>query len=133
MAYLIDTNHASAFMGNKQPITERITELAKGGVRFNLSVTIVGELYYAVYASSHQQRNMTNLNHLLNRIVVLHFDSIAAEEYGRIKAELKAKGRPIPGTDAQIAAVARIHNLVVLSADRHLGFVDNLQVENWLQ
>jgi tRNA(fMet)-specific endonuclease VapC len=55
-----------------------------------------------------------------------------AEEYGRIKAELKTKGRPIPGTDAQIAAAARLHELTVLSTDRHFQYVDNLQVESWL-
>jgi tRNA(fMet)-specific endonuclease VapC len=57
---------------------------------------------------------------------------MAAEEYGRIRAELKAKGRPIPGTDAQIAAVARLHDLTVLSTDHHFQYVDNLRVESWL-
>ncbi|MBN1933107.1 MAG: hypothetical protein JW934_00505 [Anaerolineae bacterium] len=38
----------------------------------------------------------------------------------------------LPGTDVQIAAVARLRDLVVLSSDRHFGYVDNLQVENWL-
>jgi len=69
---------------------------------------------------------------LLDHIPVLRFDRAAAEEYGRIKAELKAKGRPIPGTDAQIAAVARLHGLVVLTSDRHFVFVDGLQAESWL-
>jgi tRNA(fMet)-specific endonuclease VapC len=132
MVYLIDTNHASAFMSNVQPLTNRITQSAKSGERFYLSMTVVGELYFAVYASSRRHHNLTNLKRLLERIAILDFDVAAAEEYGRIKAELKTKGRPIPGTDTQIAAVARLHNLVVLSADRHLRYVDDLQVESWL-
>ena len=68
----------------------------------------------------------------MDHIPLLGFDVIAAEEYGRIKAELKAKGRPIPGTDAQIAAIARLHDLTVLSDDRHFQYVDNLRVESWL-
>lgn len=75
---------------------------------------------------------MLNLRRLLERIAILDFDLTAAEECGRIKAELKAQGRPIPSTDAQIAAVARLHGLIVLSADRHFGSVDDLAVENWL-
>lgn len=130
--YLIDTNHASAFMSNAQPVTDRISQQAVSGERFYLSMTVIGELFFAVYASSHRRRNMVNLERLLERIAVLDFDIAAAEEYGRIKAELKDKGRPIPGTDVQIAAVARLHGLVVLSADRHLSYVDNLRVENWL-
>jgi len=128
----MDTNHASAFMAGIEPVTSRISQSANLGQQFYLSITIVSELYFAVYASKRRQENLNNLHRLLSNIVILDFDLAAAEEYGRIKAELKAQGRPIPGTDAQIAAVARLHNLVVLSADRHLTFVDNLQVENWL-
>jgi tRNA(fMet)-specific endonuclease VapC len=131
-AYLIDTNHASAFMSNMQPVTERIARLAKDGERFYLCMTVVGELYFAVYASSRRRHNMIHLERLLEQIAILDFDIAAAEEYGHIKAELKAKGRPIPGTDAQIAAVARLHGLVVLSSDRHLRYVDKLRVESWL-
>ena len=98
--YLFDTNHASAFMSNVQPVTERIVQLAKSGERFYLCMTVVGELYFAVYASTHRRRNMMHLERLLERIAILDFDIAVAEEYGHIKAELKAKGRPIPGTCA---------------------------------
>lgn len=131
-AYLIDTNHACAFMNNEQPVTEHITRLAKSGERFYLCMTVIGELYFAVYASVQRHRNLINLEHLLDRIAILSFDLAAAKEYGHIRTELKTKGRPIPGADVQIAAVARLHNLTVLSADHHLTYVDGLQVENWL-
>jgi len=104
-AYLLDTNH---------------------------SITVLSELYFAACASRRQAQNLQNINHLLDHIPLLDFGALAAEEYGRIKAELKAKGRPIPGTDAQIAAVARLGDLTVLSADRHFQSVDNLRVESWL-
>ncbi len=131
-AYLLDTNHASAFMAEVQPLTERITRLAKSGVRFYLCMTVVGELYFAVYASVLKRQNMRNVRQLIEKIAILDFDQNAAEEYGRISAELKTKGRPIPGTDVQIAAVARLHNLTMLTTDRHFQYVDNLHVENWM-
>ena len=40
--------------------------------------------------------------------------------------------KPIPSIDAQIAAVARIHNLTVLTTDQHFNVVAGLSVENWL-
>ncbi|MFQ6100358.1 MAG: hypothetical protein ACE5OS_03885 [Anaerolineae bacterium] len=49
------------------------------------------------------------------------------------RAEQKAKGRPIPGVDAQIAVVARRHGLTVLTADRHFSFVSGLAMANWLE
>ena len=66
-------------------------------------------------------------------IILWPFDERAAEEFGRIQAEQKAKGRPIPPLDAQIAAVARVHGLVLLTADHHFTFVDGIAVENWLE
>jgi predicted nucleic acid-binding protein len=50
-----------------------------------------------------------------------------------IQAEQKAKGKPIPPTDAQIAAVARTRRLIVLTNDAHFRFIDGLTVESWLR
>jgi tRNA(fMet)-specific endonuclease VapC len=131
-SYLLDTNHAAKVMGSTERLHTLITQRGRAEDRFFISITVLGELYYAAYASSRQAYNLQNIDNLLNHIPVLGFDAAAAQEYGRIKAELKTKGRPIPGTDAQIAAVARLHDLVVLSADRHFQHIDNLQVEIWM-
>ena len=131
-AYLLDTNHARAFMSEQQPLTDRIRQLAQEGTRFYLCMTVVGELYFAVYASQRKANNMLHLKNLLARIAVLDFDDSVAEQYGQLQAEQKAKGRPIPSPDAQIAATARVYELVLLSADHHTYQVDRLVVESWI-
>jgi tRNA(fMet)-specific endonuclease VapC len=131
-AYLLDTNHAAQVMAGPDALRELLMNRGQPDDRFFISITVLSELYFAAYASQHQVRNLQSVNRLLDHIPLLDFDLLVAEEYGRIKAELKAKGRPIPGTDVQIAAVARLHDLIVLSADRHFQYVDNLQVESWL-
>lgn len=93
---------------------------------------MLGELYYAIYASQRREENLERLGDLLEALILWPFDQLAAEEFGRIQAEQKAKGRPIPPLDAQIAAVARVHDLVLLTADHHFELVDGLVVENWL-
>jgi tRNA(fMet)-specific endonuclease VapC len=131
-AYLLDTNHAAQVMAGPDALRELLVNRGQPDDRFFISITVLSELYFAACASQHQVRNLQSINRLLDHIPLLDFDLLAAEEYGRIKAELKVKGRPIPGTDVQIAAVARLHDLIVLSADRHFQYVDNLQVESWL-
>lgn len=131
-AYLLDTNHAAQVMSGPDTLRELLMRHGQPGDRFFISVTVLSELYFAAYASRYRTRNLQSIHHLLEHIPLLDFDVTAAEEYGRIKAELKAKGRPIPGTDAQIAAVARLHDLTVLSADRHFQYVNSLPVESWL-
>ena len=130
--YLLDTNHASRLMAREEPVTSRLQEARAAGHRLGLSMPVLGELYYAVYASRRREENLQRLHDLLNALTLWPFDQLAAAEFGRIQAEQKAKGRPIPPLDAQIAAVARIHGLVLLTADRHFQFVDGVVVENWL-
>jgi tRNA(fMet)-specific endonuclease VapC len=68
----------------------------------------------------------------LEDVILLDYDIKAAEEFGKIQSEQKAKGKPIPSVDAQIAAVARIHNVTVLTTDQHFNLVDGLNIDNWL-
>jgi len=46
--------------------------------------------------------------------------------------DLRRIGRPIPAIDVQIAAVALVNDLVLLTADRHFEQVDILKHENWM-
>jgi len=108
-------------MDGTEPILSRVRRSIARGDTFLLSVTVVGELYYAAYASQRVNDNLMRLQTLRMLAPTLPFDEAAAEEYGRIQAEQKAKGRPIPGTDAQIAAVARLHGLTVLTDGAHCG------------
>ena len=129
--YLLDTNHASWLMTQQAPILARLRQAQTAGDRFGISVTVLGELYYAVYASQHRAENLRRLQALAGALLLWPFDALTAEEFGRIQAEQKAKGRPIPPLDAQIAAVARVNDLVILTDDRHFTFVDGIAIENW--
>ncbi len=119
-------------MANDPVLVERLRLSESSGDVFAISMTVVGELHYAVYASRRQAANRWNLLRLLDAIRIYPFDRSSAEEFGRIQAEQKAKGRPIPPMDAQIAAVARQHALIVLTADKHFGLIEGIRVENWL-
>ncbi len=49
----------------------------------------------------------------------------------KFKGGLHEKGRPIPENDIWIAAIARQHDLTLVSRDVHFGEVENLKVESW--
>jgi tRNA(fMet)-specific endonuclease VapC len=129
--YLLDTNHASWLMARQEPIVTRLRQAQNSGAQFGIPMTVLAELYYAVYASQRRMENLHRLQSLAGALLLWPFDALAAEEFGRIQAEQKAKGRPIPPLDAQIAAVARINDLILLTDDRHLTFVEGIRTENW--
>jgi tRNA(fMet)-specific endonuclease VapC len=54
-----------------------------------------------------------------------------ARIYGRIRHELRAKGRPIPVNDTWIAAIALQHDLTLLTRDEHFKAVDHLPLQSW--
>ena len=56
----------------------------------------------------------------------------AAEEFGRIFAELKRTGRMMQQIDMQIGAIARtLPNCVVVSKDSDFQAISGITVENW--
>lgn len=130
--YLLDTNHASKAMADNSALRPKLVEAAKRGSIY-LPMPVVGELWFMVFNSTRIQDNQRRLERLLQLCAISPFGSACALEFGRIRAELRRLGRPIPPIDAQIAAIARVNSLTVLSADAHFLYVPNLQVENWLQ
>lgn len=130
--YLLDTNHVTQLLGGAETLRRRIEATAATGQKFGVAMTVVGELFYAAYASQRRDDNLRALRAFLGDVVVWPYDEPAAEEFGRIQAEQKAKGRPVPPLDAQIAAAARLHSLILLTADQHFQSIDHLTVENWL-
>ncbi len=132
MDYLLDTNHASKILEGNETLSLRISALKNSASSFSISVSVLGELFFAVYASKRREENLLQLKGFMEDIILWDYDVTAAEEFGKIQAEQKTKGKPIPSIDAQIAAVARIHNLTVLTSDQHFGLVHGLNVENWL-
>ena len=131
MDYLLDTNHVSKIMEGNRCLEKNLENSRGKGDKFGISMTILGELYFAVYASRRKSENLKHLESFLDSILLWSYDDMAAKEFGKIQAEQKSKGRPVPAMDAQIAAVARVNDLTILSNDRHFNYID-VSTKNWL-
>jgi tRNA(fMet)-specific endonuclease VapC len=93
---------------------------------------VVAELFYGVEFSSTRDENIRRLRRALSRIVCWPLDRNAAEEYGRIAAELRRLGQSIQQVDIMVAAIAKaLGNCTVVSTDADLRAVPGLTVENW--
>lgn len=70
---------------------------------------------------------------LLGEIEVLPLEVPADVDYGGIRAELEAAGKPIGGNDLLIAAHARALGAIVVTANvQEFERVRGLKVEDWL-
>jgi tRNA(fMet)-specific endonuclease VapC len=65
---------------------------------------------------------------------ILPYDEAAAEWHGAERARLERVGRPAPFVDGQVAAIAKVHGLTVVSrnASDFQGF-EGLRVESWFR
>ena len=130
MIYLFDTNHASLLWRGHPKL---ITKITSAGIdNFVLCMPSVAELWFMVYNSLRIAENEQKLRTFLEDFDVLTLDDDAAAEFGKIKAELRKLGRPVPDIDAQIAAIARSSGLKLLTADKHFNAMQGLSFENWL-
>lgn len=64
----------------------------------------------------------------------LPYDEAAATWHGEERARLEELGKPAPFVDGQIAAVAHVHGLVLVTTNKtHFEGFKGLIVENWLK
>ena len=90
------------------------------------------ELYYGVYKSQRPQANLLKIDSFVTRLPSLPFDDQAARVYGILWAELELKGLPIGTHDLQIAAIALVNHLTLVTHNtREFGRVTNLLIEDW--
>jgi tRNA(fMet)-specific endonuclease VapC len=130
--YLLDTGIIGDFINHRKGVDIKVREARQRGARIGTCLPVAGELFFGVEASASREKNLERLKRALSGIICWPFDRWAAEEYGRLAAELKRLGRPMQQIDIQIAAIARsLGNCTVVSADGDLAAVPNLTVENW--
>jgi tRNA(fMet)-specific endonuclease VapC len=130
--YLLDTGIGQDYQDRRHGVRERAIEERRKGHRIGICVPVLGELWSGVECSSTRDRNLERLRHALATLIVWPFSAEAAEEHGRIFAELRRAGRPMQQIDMQIGAIARtLPNCVVVTKDSDLSAIPGLTVENW--
>ncbi len=86
---------------------------------------------YGAQKSLLKRENCTRIEQFATQAEVLNGNVGTANEYGKIKNELREKGRMIPENDLWIAALARQYDLTLVSDDRHFREIDGLRRESW--
>ena len=131
MRYMLDTNICIYTIKHKPPkVIQRF--LSHDPSELCISSITYAELMHGVEKSMSAERNRIAITMFLSPISVLNFDTYAAEEYGKIRADLERKGTPIGPMDMLIAAHAKAEDLVLVTNNtREFERVEDLEVEDW--
>lgn len=131
MKYMLDTNICIYAIKHKPEIVIK-RFLAHNPDEMCISAITYGELMHGVEKSQSTEKNRIALALFLSPITILEFGAEAAEEYGRIRADLEKKGTPIGSMDLLIAAHAKAEQLIIVTNNtREFKRVEGLPVEDW--
>lgn len=131
MKYMLDTNICIYALKNK-PATVIRNYLRHKPEDICISSITYAELMHGIEKSQAVEKNRMAVTLFLSPISILNFDGFAAEEYGRIRADLERKGTPIGPMDLLIASHARSEGLILVTNNtREFYRVNGLTVEDW--
>ena len=131
MKYMLDTNICIYAIKNKpEQVFRKLQKIDPQNVCVS-SVTYA-ELVHGVEKSAAIEKNRLALSLLLANIEILDFDTHAAEQYGKVRADLEKKGMPIGPLDSMIAGHALSAGCIIVTNNvGEFSRVKGLKVENW--
>ena len=132
MIYLLDTDICIYLLNGREPQVKRNADLAPRS-EIAISALTMAEMLSGAARSEQPLQTYENQSAFFMHYPILPFDDAAADVYGRIDGYLKSRGLRIGPVDTQIAAIALVHNLTLVTHNtRHYRRVPNLPIEDWV-
>ena len=135
LRYLLDTNVVSAPVW-KEPDSRVVDRLNAVGAECAIPSPVWHELNFGCLRLPKGKRRSA-LEAYLQDVVrssfpILPYDEAAASWHGAERARLESAGHPTPFVDGQIAAIAIVHGLILVTAnERDFTAFADLRIENW--
>ncbi len=131
MRYLLDTNTCIRLLNQDNAgVAERFKACQPADIA--LCSVVKAELLYGARRSARVEFNLRRLEVFAAPLQSVPFDDRCAQDYGLIRADLAAQGKPIGANDLMIAAIARAHDLVLVTHNSgEFNRVVGLRVEDW--
>lgn len=119
---LLDTNVFVRLLAGDPVVDQCLREFEQA----YLCMIVLGELWHGAENSTRPDESRRAVEELARRFDWLPGTPAVATEYGRIKQDLRRRGRPIPENDVWIAAFGKAHSLLLLTNDKHFAEIDGL-------
>ena len=135
LKYLLDTSTLSAAIAAK-PDRNVVNRLGQRGGQCAIASVVWNELVYG-WSRLPEGKRKTELEAFLHEVVlksfpVLPYGEEEATWHGLERARQESLGRPGPYVDGQIAAIARVNDLILVTANvKDFSRFKDLRVEDW--
>lgn len=124
---ILDTNGLSDFLEGNPGIVNLLNDVT--GIY--LPVIVVGEYRFGLRGSRLKKEVEPQFEAFMKFCGILDVTETTTQSYAAIRHQLKRAGTPIPENDIWIAALAKQHQLPVLSNDKHFDLVKTIERIGW--
>jgi tRNA(fMet)-specific endonuclease VapC len=133
--YLLDTNIVSIPI-SKRPIAIVVERLRKHGEQCAIAAPVWHELKYGCERMPKGKRRDALEDYLSNVVraafPILPYDDAAATRHGIERARLEHAGTPSPFVDGQIAAIAQVNGLILVTKNTDdFARYEDITLEDW--
>jgi tRNA(fMet)-specific endonuclease VapC len=129
--YLLDTSPCIDILRNREStVKDRLASHDPSDIY--LCSVVVAELLYGARKSTSTAKNLALVLEFCEPFVSLPLDDRCAHQYALIRLDLERAGARIGANDLFIAAVAKTHDLILVTHNTNeFRRIPGLQVEDW--
>jgi len=130
--YILDTNICIYWLKQaSEPLIRKVKSLELKSLAITNSV--LAELYFGVYKSERVDENRRRLERFKKHLRIFPDDETSAQIFGRTKAFLYKKGRPVEDFDILLASIALANDCTLVTNNtNHFKRIPDLRLENWV-
>ncbi len=131
LIYLLDTNVCIVYLKNRNSQVNNYFHKLESD-KIAVCSVVKAELFYGSRRSNNPQKSLNIQLLFLQQFVSLPFDDACAEVYSRIRADLAKAGTPISSNDIQIASIALVNDLILVTHNvKEFSRIEGLKIEDW--
>ncbi|TAL27159.1 MAG: type II toxin-antitoxin system VapC family toxin [Nitrospirae bacterium] len=131
LKFILDTDTCVYLLNGNPSLKKKVEEV--GVFSLAISNSVLAELYFGAYNSKKVEDNLKRINLFKKNLTILSDSEESALQFGKIKADLRSKGKIIEDFDIVIASIAIVNSCILITNNTdHFERIDDLQIENWL-
>jgi len=131
MSFLLDTNILSAHLRRPSGLAHRFFQYSG---RLYTSTVALAELFVWAHNRPDPAKVLTAIDELLfEEVSLLEYDRDCANEFGRVRIQLRRSGIEVPSMDLMIASVALVYDLTLVTHNTaDFQSIPGLRLDDWL-
>ena len=127
--YMLDTNTVSHLIKEHPAVANRVVAVPMAALC--ISAITEGELLFGLAKRPDAKRLQLAVRELLRCVDVLPWDSVIADHYGTVRANMERQGKILAPLDLLIATHALSVGAVLVTNDWAFCQVADLNIEDW--